>query len=267
LSGHISLIAGNGNFPRMFIAEAKARGITVSAVGFKGETEPAVEKLATTFQWIELGKLQALVDALKAYPAKEVALAGGIKKTRFFLPIVPDGRALRVLKSVVEKKDDGLLRALARELESEGLAVVPSTIYLGEAMAKKGQLSPRRPDAREQEDIAFGLKLAREIGTCDIGQTVVVKDAIPLAIEAIEGTDACIARGGKLGSKGAVVVKTLKPGQDQRFDLPVIGPGTIKAMKKAGCTAIGVEAGHVLMIDTPEVLRLAAKWKIAVEGI
>jgi len=263
----ISLIAGNGDFPRMFIAQARARGVRVSAVGFKGETQADVEKLATTFTWIELGKLQQLIDRLKSYPAREVALAGGIKKTRFFMPIIPDGRALRVRKSVVEKKDDGLLRALARELEGEGLAVVPSTIYLEEAMAKRGVLSARHPTEAESADLAFGLKLAREIGSADIGQTVVVKDQIPLAIEAIEGTDACIARGGKLGSGGAVVVKVLKPGQDQRFDLPVIGPRTVASLHKAGCTAIGIETGHVLLIDEPEILRLAAKWKICIVGL
>jgi DUF1009 family protein len=168
---------------------------------------------------------------------------------------------------VVDNKEKGLLRALARELVDEGLAVVPSTIYLEEAMAKRGVLSARAPSEQERADLAFGLKLAREIGSADIGQTVVVKDQNPLAIEAIEGTDACIARGGKLGSGAAVVVKVLKPGQDQRFDLPVIGPRTVISLKKAGCSAIGIEAGHVLLIDEAEILRLAAKYKIAIVGI
>ena len=266
MTASVSLIAGNGDFPVMFVRAAHARGLQVHAVALTGETLPAIKKEAERVEFVEIGHLQALIDVLKKYPSKQVALAGGIKKMRFFRPVRPDARALAVAKRLLTKKDDTILRAVARELENEGLEVIASTAFLQEAMAKPGQLSERAANADEQKDLAFGLELARQIGAVDIGQTVVVKDQIPLAIEAIEGTDACLKRGGKLGS-GGVAVKVVKPGQDLRFDLPAVGPGTIKALKKAGLTAIGLEAGHVLIIDAPGFFAAANKARIAVVGL
>lgn len=263
----LSLIAGNGEFPRMFVQSARARGVHVSAVGFKGETLPQISAMVDAMRWVEVGHLQALIDALLSFPSRRAAMAGGISKLRFFKPVRPDARALRVAKALIEKKDDGILRAVARELEQEGISIVASTLYLGEAMAPRGQLGNVAASETLRADLAIGFQLAKDIGAADIGQTVVVKDGIPIAIEAIEGTDACILRGGKLTKRGAVVVKVLKPGQDVRFDLPAVGPRTIKTLKKAGATALGLEAGHVLMIDRVETLRLADKYGIAVLGL
>ena len=251
----------------MFVESARAQGVEVCAVGFKGETLPVIEGLVAKMKWIEIGQLQPLVDALLSYPSREVAMAGGIRKVRFFMPMRPDARALKVAKSLWAKKDDGILRAVARELESDGLTVVASTIYLEKAMATQGVLTKRTPSDRERADLECGLQLAREIGAADIGQTVVVKDGVPVAIEAIEGTDACIERGGKWAKGEAVVVKMLKPGQDVRFDLPAIGPKTMKVMKSAGARVLGVEAGHVLMIERDETLRLADKYGLTVVGL
>jgi DUF1009 family protein len=262
----LSLIAGNGEFPLMFVRAAHARGIEVHAVALHGETLPEIKKEADKVSFVEVAKLQALIDVLKSYPSKQVALAGGVRKLRFFRPVRPDARALAVAKRLLSKKDDTILRAVAQELESEGLEVVASTAFLQEAMARTGVLSTRAPTEEEMRDMHFGFELGKQIGAVDIGQTVVVKDQIPIAIEAIEGTDACLARAGKL-SRGAVVVKVVKPGQDLRFDLPAVGPRTIAVMRKAGMSALALEAGHVLIIDAPAFFAAASKAKIAIVGL
>lgn len=262
----VSLIAGNGTFPLMFIRAAHARGLAVHAVALHGETLPQIKKEADKVSFVEVAKLQALIDVLKSYPSKQVALAGGVGKLRFFRPVRPDARALAVAKRLLSKKDDTILRAVAQELESEGLEVISSTGFLEEAMARQGQLSPRAPSEEEARDMRFGFELAKQIGAVDIGQTVVVKDQIPIAIEAIEGTDVCMKRAGHM-SKGGVVVKVVKPGQDLRFDLPAVGPRTITVMRKAGLSALALEAGHVLIIDAPAFFAAAAKAKISVVGL
>lgn len=265
---HISLIAGNGEFPLMFIRAAHAQGLRVSAVGFWGETLRQVAHEADAFAWIHVGQLQRLIDTLRSYPSRQVAMAGGIQKLRFFmLPVHVDARAWQVAGRLLSKKDDSVLRAVAHELETEGLSVVSSTAFLSQAMATAGPLSSRSPSAAELRDIHFGFELAQAIGAVDVGQTVVVKDQIPLAIEAIEGTDACLIRGGKLGRGNAVAVKRFKPGQDDRFDLPAIGPVTMKTLRKAGISAMGIEAGRVLMIEQRGLIELANRYDIALLGL
>ena len=188
------------------------------------------QQLVDTIFWIKVGQLGKLIKIFKEQDVTDVLMAGGIKKTRLFSGAVPDLRGMALLARMIHKKDDSLLRAVAEELESEGITVRESTLYLDNLLAAPGVLTKRKPSRDEQQDIEFGWQMAKEIGRLDIGQTVVVKDQAVLAVEAIEGTDEAIRRGGRLCGEGAVVVKICKPQQDLRFDLPAIGAQTIRTM-------------------------------------
>jgi len=263
---HLSLVAGNGEFPLMFARAAQAKNQSVCAIAFRGETDRTLEKWCERVTWIEVGQLQKMIDSLLSFPSRQVAFAGGVKKVRLFFPSHLDARGLSVIKNLLTKKDDAMLRAIARELEADGLEVVSSTLFLQEAMAPLGVLTERAPSEEEWRDIHFGFELAKEISKSDIGQTLVVKKQMGIAVEAIEGTDACILRGGKLSNGNAVVIKVLKPEQDTRFDLPAVGPGTIKSMRKAAATALALEAKQVLLIQREQFINLANRHKISVVG-
>ena len=230
--GKIGLIAGNGDFPLAFARAAKQKGLQVIAVAHEGETLPELEQLVDGIFWIKVGQLGKLIRIFKDNHVSDVLMAGGIKKTRLFSGGMPDLRGMALLARMIHKKDDSLLRAVAQELESEGITVRESTLYLDNLIAKPGILTKRKPTREEERDIEFGWQMAKEIGRLDIGQTIVVKDQAVLAVEAIEGTDEAIKRGGRLCREGAVVVKICKPQQDLRFDLPAIGPETMKSMGK-----------------------------------
>jgi DUF1009 family protein len=171
------------------------------------------------------------------------------------------------MAKVAIRSDDNLLRMIASMLEARGMPVMDPTPFLAEALAPEGVLGRHQPTAAEQADARYGLELARAIGRLDLGQTVVVKERCGVAVEALEGTDACILRGGDLARGGAVVVKAVKPQQDRRFDLPAIGPDTIEVMRKAGCRVLAVEAGATLVMDLEALIRLADKAGIAVVGL
>jgi len=194
-------------------------------------------------------------------------MAGGIKKTRLFDGGFPDLRGMAFLARMVHKKDDSLLRGVADELESEGIVVRESTLYLDSIVAQRGVLSKRKPAKDERRDIEFGWQMAKEIGRLDIGQTVVLKDQVILAVEAIEGTDEAIRRGGKLCGQGAVVVKVCKPQQDLRFDLPAIGTQTIKSMEESKATCLAVEAGKTIILERETVIHEADRAGITIIAV
>jgi hypothetical protein len=251
--GKIGLIAGNGDFPLAFARAAKQKGLHVIAVAHEGETLPELEQLVDEIFWVKVGQLGKLIKIFKDEHVSDVLMAGGIKKTRLFGGGMPDLRGMALLARMIHKKDDSLLRAVAEELESEGITVRESTLYLDNLIAKPGLLTKRKPTRGEEQDIEFGWQLAKEIGRLDIGQTVVVKDQAVLAVEAIEGTDEAIRRGGRLCREGAVVVKICKPQQDLRFDLPAIGPQTIQSMQEVNATCLAIEAGKTIIIDRETV--------------
>jgi DUF1009 family protein len=178
-----------------------------------------------------------------------------------------DGLGVKLLAQVAVRSDDNLLRTFARYLEEQGLPVLDPTPYLQDRLAPEGVLGKHQPTEAEWADARYGLELARAIGGLDLGQTVVVKDRVGVAVEALEGTDACIRRGGELAGKGAVVVKAVKPHQDRRFDLPAVGPDTIEVMGQAGCRVLAVEAGATLVMDLAETVRRADRARIAVVGV
>ena len=263
----IGLIAGNGNFPIAFAMAAKQKGLQVIAVAHEGETLPELAQLVDAIFWVKVGQLGKIIKIFKDQGVVDVLMAGGIKKTHFFSGARPDVRGMALLAKMVHKKDDHLLRAVADELESEGIIVRESTLYLDSIIGQKGVLTKRKPTKAERRDIEFGWQMAKEIGRLDIGQTVVVKDQVILAVEAIEGTDEAIRRGGKLCGQGAVVVKVCKPQQDLRFDLPAIGIQTIKSMSEVKASCLAVEAGKTIIIERETVIKDADRAGITIIAV
>src|SRR5208283_1064911 len=235
----VGLIAGSGQFPLLFAHAARQASVRVLAVGFDGDTDPALSKYVDEFHLLRLGQLNRLVKTFRSAGITHAAMAGGINKTRLYSKIRPDWRAVRFLGRLINKKDDSLLRALADELESEGI------------------LTRRKPNHRERADIAFGWTLAKAIGRLDIGQCLVVKNQAVLAVEGIDGTDATIMRGGRLCREGAVVVKVSKPMQDMRFDVPAVGSDTIGVMKRVNARVLVLEAGKTVIFDRDKMIDLA----------
>ncbi len=263
----IGLIAGNGTFPIAFARAAKEKGLQVIAVAHEGETLPELSQWVDGIFWIKVGQLGKLISIFKEQGVHDVLMAGGIKKTRLFQGGMPDLRAAALLAKMLYKKDDSILRAVAAELESEGITVRESTLYLDNILAPAGILTRRKPSKDERLDIEFGWQMAKEIGKLDIGQTVVVKNQAVLAVEAIEGTDEAIRRGGRLCGKGAVVVKICKPQQDLRFDLPAIGMQTIQTMKEVKASCLAVEAGKTIIFDQKELAAEADRSGIAIVAV
>jgi DUF1009 family protein len=263
----IGLIAGNGIFPLEFAKAAKQKGLAVVAVAHEGETLPELAQLVDSIFWIKVGQLGKLISVFKEQGVTNALMAGGIKKTSLFSGALPDLRGIALLARMAQKKDDSILRAVAAELESEGITIRESTLYLDSLVAAAGRLAKRSPSKDERLDIAFGWQMAKEVGKLDIGQTVVVKDRAILAVEAIEGTDAAILRGGALCREGAVVVKVCKPQQDLRFDLPAIGPKTIRSMIEVKAKCLAVEAGKTIVIERETLVREADAAGIAVIAI
>ena len=263
----IGLIAGGGRFPVLFAESARRAGHRVVAAAHLNQTDPALERLVDGCTWVKLGQFGKVVDVLKAAGATQVVMLGSIAKARFFRDAWLDGLGLKVMATVAVKSDDNILRTIARGLEERGLPVIDPTPYLEDRLAPEGVLGRHAPSEDEWADARYGLDLARAIGRLDLGQTVVVKDRVAVAVEALEGTDACIRRGGDLAKGGAVVVKAVKPQQDRRFDLPAVGPDTVEAMREARCRVLAVEAGSTLVMDLEEMVRRADAARIALVGI
>lgn len=263
----LGIIAGNGRFPLLVAQEARRQGCWVVAVAHQGETLPELEPLVDEFEWIRVGQIGRMINRFQRSGVREVVMAGGITKTRLFTEVRPDLRALALLAKLRTKDDDAILRGLAAELERSGLVVGDSVQYLGALMATPGPMTTKKPTVQEEADVKYGWEVAKAVGRMGIGQCIVVKDKVVLAVEATEGTDETIRRGGRLAHGGAVVVKVSKPGQDQRFDLPTIGPGTVAVMAEAGASVIAVEAGRSLLLDRDDLLRNADRAGIAVVGV
>ncbi len=224
MSEKIGLIAGKGQFPLLFADAARRRGLVVVAVAHRGETDPALENLCHQCHWVFVGQLGKLIRAFKSAGVSRAVMAGGVSRGRLFRDFRPDLRALGLIRRVGPGHDDRLLRGLAAELEAEGITIVSPLVYLEEILAPAGPLSRRRPTPQEMQDIEYGFRIAKAVGRLDLGQCVVVRRQVVTALEAIEGTDEAIRRGGRLAGKGAVVVKVCTPGQDLRFGLPAVGP-------------------------------------------
>ena len=264
----IGLIAGSGRFPVVFADAARRRGVEVVAVAHRGETAPELVHYVHAIKWVQPGQLQALIDALRSFDVSRAVMVGGIAKPRLFREIMPDARALAAIAKIGGKlRDDVLLRGLADELDAEGIRIVPSTTYLDEIVPAAGVLGSREPTAEEWADIRYGFQVVKVIGRFDIGQSVVVRGGTVMAVEGIEGTDATIRRAGTLVNGDIVVVKATKPIQDLRFDLPAIGPETIRTLAEVRGRALAVEAGRTIVLDRAQTLTLADEAKIAVVAV
>ena len=263
-SGVLGIIAGGGKFPVMLAEAARSKGLRVAAVAHIGETDQAIADSADTLEWVKLGQFGKIVHSLKRRGVSRALMAGTITKKRMFSSVMPDLKALSMLGNLAVFHDDDILTTVAEALSREGIEIVSSTFLLPELLAPPGIITRRKPDKTELKDIEFGWRIVKEVGRLDIGQCVVVRRRTVLAVEAIEGTDEAIMRGGRLAVEKAVVVKASKPQQDLRFDVPTIGLQTVITMKEAGASVLAVEAGKTLIFDREEMTAFADSAKISI---
>ena len=276
----LGLIAGNGRFPVLLLDAARAHGLTVVVAAIKEETDPDINARAAAdpnihVHWLSLGELSRLIETFQREGVTRAVMAGQVKHKQIFSSIRPDWRLAKLLLSLSTRNTDMLLGAIAKVLGDEGIELVSSTHYLEPLLAPPGVLTARPPDAQEQKDIAYGRAVARGIAAWDLGQTVVIAAQACVAVEAMEGTDATIARAGALFRtldlstettlrRNLTVVKVAKPNQDMRFDVPVIGVATIHAMREAGATCLALEAGRTLLFDKEAIIAAADTAGIAI---
>ncbi|MBI5016722.1 MAG: UDP-2,3-diacylglucosamine diphosphatase LpxI [Deltaproteobacteria bacterium] len=263
----IAVIAGAGEFPLLVARELVRRGVEPVVVALQEEADPAIASEATTVYWQPVGKVGRLLKVLRKEGVDRAILAGKVHKTRIFRDLKPDLTAVRLLWGLRDRKDDTILTKVADILASEGITLLPQTTHM-EAYLPGAQVFTRRlPTDEERADVAFGFSIAREMGRLDIGQTVVVKRGAVLAVEAIEGTDQTIRRGGSLGNGGAVVVKVAKPGQDLRFDVPAIGLETVVSCLDAGALVLAIEAEKTFFFQRAEAVSLADRNGVAILAV
>ena len=262
----LGLIAGNGRFPFLVAAAGRRAGRRVVAVAIKEETDPALAGEVDEIHWVSLGQLGRCIDALKSGGVHEAVMAGQVKHKQIFAGIVPDLKMMAVLARLAVKSTDSLIGAVADALGREGIALLPSTALLQDQIATAGAMTRRRPSSDEMKDVEYGREVARALAGFDVGQTVVVKDRAAVAVEAMEGTDEAIRRAGRIAGPGCTVVKVAKPRQDVRFDVPVVGPGTVTAMREAGATVLALQAGATLLLDRADLLAEADRAQVSIWG-
>jgi len=267
----LGLIAGNGRFPFLVLDAARGAGHDVTVIALKEETFPELADVAArapkaAVHWISLGQLGQCITVLKDAGVTQAVMAGQVKHTKLFADVVPDMTLMSVLVRLKARNTDALISGVADVLRDHGIDLINSTAFLAPLMAGEGVLTARAPCDEEHADLEFGYRIADAIAGLDIGQTIVVKSAAVVAIEAMEGTDAVIARAGQLAGAGTRVVKVAKPNQDMRFDVPVVGVSTIEAMSAAGATLLSVDAGKTLMIDGEAIINAANEARIVIVG-
>jgi len=268
---HLGLIAGNGRFPFLVLDAARTAGHDVTVIALQEETFPdlaeaAARPPAAAVHWISLGQLGTCIKLLTGAGVTHAVMAGQVKHTKLFADIVPDMTFLGVLTRLKAKNTDAVISGVADVLRDHGISLIDSTALLAPLLARDGVLTRRAPDDDQRADLEFGCRIADAIAALDIGQTIAVKSAAVVAIEAMEGTDAVIARAGQLAGAGVRIVKVAKPNQDMRFDVPVVGVSTITAMRAAAADALSVDAGKTLMIDGDAVIRAADAAGICIVG-
>lgn len=262
----LALIAGGGDLPQLVVDGARHQGLRVVGLGFIGETDPRLAERVDAWEWLHLGQLGKLIAFCKSQGVRQVVMAGKVHKIKA-VNLRPDWRATKLLWKIKDTHDDKILRAVAAELENEGMVVVSALNFLPHLRTPEGVLTRRKPSAEEQADLDVGWPLAKTLGSMDIGQCLVLRKKTVVAAEAVEGTDATILRAGELAGPGCVVIKIFKPIQDMRLDLPTIGPQTIQAMIQAQASCLGVEAGNSLFLDLPGSVAMAEKADISIVGL
>lgn len=258
----VAILAGKGNLPLVFAKRAVDRGYRVVVVGLLGEVLPQLTEIAQVTYPVALGQWQTIIDLLQQEKVRDAYLLGAVSKELLFANPQLDSRAQKLLTNLKEKNDNAVIAAFVDDLAREGIVVRPQTDLIGDIMPGPGVLTALEPDPGVWSDIHYGWRMAKALAGLDIGQTVVVKDGAVLAVEAIDGTDATIARGGALARGGGVAVKVAKPSQDMRFDVPTIGIDTLRTAIAAGLRAVALEAGKTLVIDADTLV-----WQADTAGI
>ena len=266
--GKIAIIAGSGKFPLFLAKVAKSNDIRVIILAIISSAEKDIEKIADKTYWVELGQGKKLIEILQKENIEYAVMAGKVNKSTIIKQSIKlDEEAKNILQRIKDKKDDTILSAIADRLNNFGVELIDSTLFLKNFMSGKGPLTKKRPDRKQQQDIEFGVSIAKNMGSLDIGQSVMIKDKAVIAVEAIEGTDEAIIRAGQLAGKGIVIVKVSKPHQDMRFDVPTVGLETLKAIKLSGASVLALEAGRVLMLEKEDMRKEANKMAICVIGV
>ncbi len=261
------LIAGNGQFPFLVLEGARSQGIEMAVIALREEASPGLERVAKRLHWVSLGDLGKALELLHQEGVNKAVMAGQVKHNKIFSSIRPDWKLAKLLLSLPLKNTDSLIGAVARVLEAEGIELVDSTAFLKPLLPDPGVLTRRAPDAGEAADIAYGLRIARQIASLDLGQTVIVRERACVAIEAMEGTDEAIGRAARITGQGRlVVVKVSKPRQDMRFDVPVVGLPTVEVMKRAMATALAVDARRTLLFDRTRLIEAADAAGITIQA-
>jgi DUF1009 family protein len=259
----LGIIAGNGRYPVLLAEAARARGVKRLVIaGFSGETAPEVEKLADQYTRLRVGQLGGLCHYFREQKVAQAIMAGQIAPGNLF-ELRPDLKALLLLAKLKERNAESIFGAIADELKKAGVELLPATTFLEESLPAAGHIAGPKLSRGQMADVELGFRVAKEVSRLDIGQSVLVKKGTIVAVEAFEGTDAAMERGGRLGKGGVVLVKVSKPQQDFRFDVPVVGPRTLEKAREAGVRVIACEAGRTLLLDRAKVIELAERWKIS----
>jgi hypothetical protein len=270
MSETLGLIAGRGLYPRQVAELARARGWRVAAVGFHGETDPRLADAVDELTWAYLGELQKIIDTLRGYGAERAVMAGKVLKTHLYGDLGAlrlDERAIGLLGSLRDRKDDSILGAVVDAIASEGIDFPDQTVLLPELFGAEGPVSAARPGDAQWADVRFGWPIAKAMGGLDVGQSVVVKDLAVIAVEAIEGTDAAIRRGAELAGPGCCVVKVAKPSQDPRFDVPTVGPRTVAVLVEGRASVLAVESERTVVLERERMVREADAAGIALIAV
>ena len=262
----LGIIAGNGVYPRLLADSARKAGVTkIVVAAFTGETDPALAQHVDLLEWMRVGQLNRLLKFFRTHDIRQAIMAGQIAPKNLF-DLRPDWKALMLLGKLKLRNAESIFAAVAEELANVDVDVLPATTFLEDSLAPLGLIAGPKLSRQEEDDVDLGWKIAKEIARLDIGQTILVRNGTVVAVEALEGTNDAIRRGGELARSGAVMVKVAKPGQDMRFDVPVIGVETIRIAAEARLRVIAVEAGKTLLLERDAIVDLANHSKISIVG-
>jgi DUF1009 family protein len=262
----LAIIAGSGAYPLAMARAARAAGVArIAVAAFQNETDPALAALADEMEWMRVGQLGRMLSFLAKSGTRHAVMSGQIHPKNLF-DLRPDLKALVLLGKLRQRNAESIFGAIADEMTKLGVELLPATVYMEDHLAAPGLIAGPKLSRREEEDVRYGFRIAKETSRLDIGQTVVVKAGTVLAVEAFEGTNSAMKRGGELGRKDAVMVKVSKPGQDFRFDVPVIGPLTLQAAREARIRVLGVEAGKTLLLERQQLTAHADEHRVSIFG-
>ena len=259
----LGVIAGSGALPALLTQAAKHAGRPILVIGVTKDVDERLSSLTPEFYQIGVGQVKKIFDTLVEMDVKELAIIGKVSKDLLLNPMRLDTKAIRMLGKLRNKGDSSIFEAVAQEIESMGIKVIDQRLYLGQLLPKKGVITKRKLSREQERDVEYGMELAREIARLGIGQTVAVRDQIPLAIEAIEGTDETIRRGGRLCKGGAVVAKAARVDHDFRFDVPTVGPDTIDVLAESKAAVLAMESGKAFLLEPEQTIHKANRAKIS----